>query len=512
MRFIGLVALAGAWVVSAPASAGAQTQGRGAAITAREIVSRSLHEIVGDWRIGNIRREAKVSTYHLADRDHVGPPYAADVSEITITDDAAGHRSRVARISSATGSTYNAETVTDGVEQVTTIREGVQIRAVHGQVARPLWLLDQPIAALRLALAAADLRIVGLAVLHQTPVTVIGFHSDGFAVRLFIGIANLLPLAGEGTVALPSEIAWASRGDVVERFEWQNWTMSRGVRQPYQVDSFLNGEPSETLSVTRLELDPPDVDRSFQLDPAGTRQLAAQGARDVDDLPLGRPDRPIAEIAPGVVQIPGSWYATLVRQPDGIVVIDAPISNGYSARVLAEAARRFPGVAVKAVVSTTGFNWHTAGLREYAARGIPLYALDRNEGIVRKLLEAPHTIRPDALARSRRRPKLVLVSDRLEIGSGTNRLQLLALRRASSPMMMVYLPGQRLLHTAEAVQPLGPRGSLLFPESLREVADEVADHGLAVDRMIGMHMSPTPWTAVAAALSADLEGRPPPAP
>ena len=76
-------------------------------------------------------------------------------------------------------------------------------------------------------------------------------------------------------------------------------------------------------------------------------------------------------------------------------------------------------------------------------------------------------------------------------------------------MMIAYMPGIRLLHTAEAVQPLGPGGSLLYPESLREISDEVSARNLHVERIIGMHMSPTPWSSVSAALAADLAGRPP---
>jgi hypothetical protein len=75
--------------------------------------------------------------------------------------------------------------------------------------------------------------------------------------------------------------------------------------------------------------------------------LKAPGAMVVDALPLGRPDQPSQELAPGIVQLPGSWYVTLVRQTDGIVVIEAPISPGYTIKVLKEAARRFPGLPVK---------------------------------------------------------------------------------------------------------------------------------------------------------------------
>lgn len=82
------------------------------------------------------------------------------------------------------------------------------------------------------------------------------------------------------------------------------------------------------------------------------------------------------------------------------------------------------------------------------------------------------------------------------IGDGPNRITLFPVTAATQPMLMTYIAGARLLHTGEMVQPLGPGGSILFPESLIELTDTVRANNLAVERIIGMHMSPTPWKAV----------------
>jgi hypothetical protein len=170
----------------------------------------------------------------------------------------------------------------------------------------------------------------------------------------------------------------------------------------------------------------------------------------LDDLPLGQavqsapaPNRPITEIAPGIVQIPNSWYVTLVRQSDGIVVIDAPISAGYSKHVLDEVARRFPGTPIKAVITSTGFFWHIAGIREHAARGIPIYVCDRNLGTLRRLLAAPHILRPDDLARKAKvLPNLRPVSARTVIGAGPNMIVLFPIRQATQSMVMTLYSGR----------------------------------------------------------------------
>ena len=368
-------------------------------------------------------------------------------------------------------------------------------------VAPPDWELANPVRALLIARASPDLHLLGMDKVHLAPADVLGFTFHGFAVKLFISRDQRLPVAVEFLVTLPGSIAWGSRGDLVDRTEWMNWTLVQGIRFPTQWDTSRNGNALETTSVLDSKLDVPLDQKLMTPEPKAGSELSLPGRRNVDELPLGDPARPILEIAPGVIQIPGSWYSTLVRQNDGIVIIDAPISNGYSAKVMADAARRFPGLPIKAVITTTNYFWHTAGLREYAARQIPIYALDRNAGVVRALLDAPHRLAPDAFANSGRKGAIVPVSAPMRLGSGDNELLLLPVRKASGQMLMVYFPHHHILHTAELVQPLGPGGSLLFPEYLQEVTDAVREAGIAPATMIGMHMSSTPWNRVGEAIA-----------
>ena len=123
------------------------------------------------------------------------------------------------------------------------------------------------------------------------------------------------------------------------------------------------------------------------------------------------------DVAPGIVLIPGTWTFTIIRLDEGIVILEAPISSGYSAKVIAEAHRRYPGQPVKAVITTSDSWPHIAGLREYVAQGIPIYALDLNRPILERLIVAPHTNVPDALQRKPRKPLFHLVHDKTVLGT-----------------------------------------------------------------------------------------------
>lgn len=118
---------------------------------------------------------------------------------------------------------------------------------------------------------------------------------------------------------------------------------------------------------------------------------------------------------------------------------------------------------------------------------------------------APRAGTPARTRHPRRHPRaahLIAVDRRIAIGRGANAVELYPIAQATQPMVMTYVRDARLLHTAEMVQPLGPDHRILFPESLIELIHTVRDDGLAVDRMIGMHMSPTPWSALAETLAA----------
>lgn len=451
-----------------------------------------------------VERHIRISTFHLADRDHVGPPYATDYGDATTTDDERADRQvRSVNLALATGAATEQRTVTIARTSVTsTMRNGKALGSSRAGMASPAWWTQDPLRLLLRAAAAEDARFVGELPVHGVPARQIQFTDGGLSVTVSIAKGNLLPLAVETIVTLPADIAWGSRGDISERTEWQNWTMSSGIRLPFQTDVFRNGEPLMSSSIASVTFDPVAPSGFFEQDAAAIALLDAPGARDVDSLPLGRPDRPAKEIAPGVLQIPGPWYTMAVLQPDGVVVIDAPISTGYSEQAIAEIERRFPGKPIKAVVTTTSFNWHTAGLRAYAARGVPIYALDRNMGVVDTLLRAPHRLRPDELSLRSRRPIVRSVSKPMVLGTGATRITLYPIAHATSPMLMAYFPELQLLHTAETIQPLGPGGVMIFPESLREIVDEVAARKIDVRTVVGMHMDPTPWSTVLRSLRA----------
>lgn len=490
--------------------------------SARELVVRALvavghrhdlHSIKSMQVLGNTVQ------YDLVENDHPGAPFYFSVAHVTITDDFPGELTLVETTPAPffDAPAFSAFAQPSRTLQTHALRQTIIDADSKQQVlppanALPAWEAQNPVRVLLLAEKATDLVREADAVRHAARQYVLSFSIGRYGVRLFIDCLSELPSAVEATVAFHSktspDVALNAWGDIVDRTEYMDWALVDGLWYPFQWDTFRNGDLLRSLAITSAHLDASMlIVDGFTINSQLSKQAAAVEVGDIDDLPLGQavsgapaPNRPIEEIAPGIVQIPNSWYVTLIRQRDGIVVLDAPISAGYSKRILEEAERRFPGLPVKAVVLSTGFFWHIAGVREYAARGIPIYVRDRNAETLRRILTAPHTLFPDDLARHPKEAVLRIVANRTVIGSGPNSIVLMPIWRATQPMIMTYVPGAKLLHVGEMIQPFGPNGSFLYPQALVELRDSVREAGITVDRVIGMHLSPEPWSRLNEAL------------
>lgn len=326
---------------------------------------------------------------------------------------------------------------------------------------------------------------------------VVSFSWNGLRVRLMLNPYNGLPTAREVIGPDPLFDMW---GVVTETTYFSYWNLEPGgIRYPRQLDTFWNGVTKSSSSITALRINPPLDDGLFaiQEDVRSAFAAAKPSGFGTAVLNVSR----AKEIAPGVVQIPGSWNTTFVRQPDGILILEAPISSSYSAQVLDEAARRFPGVKVKGVVTTSDAWPHLGGVREYVARGVPVYALDLNRPILERLIAAPYGDKPDRLARAPKAAVFTWISARTVIGSGETRVELYPIRGENGErMMMAYFPVPKLLYSSDEIMH-GRTDEFFMPEYLLETRDAIRREALAVDRVFGMHLPVTAWADIEAAIT-----------
>ena len=315
-------------------------------------------------------------------------------------------------------------------------------------------------------------------------------------IRVFVNVPSMLPKAVEITRAHPFDVFWAPWGDVTQRVTFGVWLLEpEGIRFPRLWDFSTGDQPDGRLDITRVRLNPTIAPDDFTI-PPDARQAYITNRRRSADIPLGNTQRPAAELAPGIVKVPANWDVTEVRQDAGVVIIEGPLTSSYSEKVIEDATKRFGGAPIAAVVTTSDSWPHLGGMREYAARGIPIYALDLNVPILKRLFAAKYETFPDTLARAPKAALLHAVAGKTIVGAGANRLEIYPLRTVTGErQMMVYFPAHELLYTSDLFTLL-PDGEVFLPQQVSEAVGVVEREHLRVSRAFWMHYDVVPWNKV----------------
>ena len=343
------------------------------------------------------------------------------------------------------------------------------------------------------AAAAPDLHFEAAQTLRSTAHTVVSFNWRQIPLRILLNPFNHLPDAVEATRVFHD--FWYFWGDVKQRIYFDNWRLIEGITFPTNRVEERNGvewRSTQSLNVEfNIELD----EKTFDMNPGAVKQSAASPGWN-----RSFSIKQATTLAPGIDLFAGSWNSTVVKQADGVFILEAPISGLYTQGVIREARKRHPGMRINAVLSTSDSWPHTGGVRQAVALGLPIYILDLNRPLLDRLVGAPHTLEPDALQKSKepKKPQWQIVATKQEIGKGKNRMELYPLRGAATERQyMVYFPEHHLLYASDTLA-LNDDGTLYDPELMYEVAQAVKRENLIVDTVFAMHQGPMPWEQVMA--------------
>ena len=341
------------------------------------------------------------------------------------------------------------------------------------------------------AAGASDLHFETPEILRSTPHAVVAFSWRSIPVRVLLNPFNHLPDAVETTQVLHD--FWYFWGDVRQRIYFDNWKLVEGIPFPTNRVEERNGVLWRSTQALGVQFNVQLDDKLFDMNAGAVKQSAASpGWNRAFSV------KQATALAPGIDLYAGSWNATVVKEPDGMVILEAPISGLYTQGVFKEARRRHPGLPISAVLSTSDSWPHMGGVRQAVAVGVSVYILDLNQPLLDRMLSAPHTVEPDALQKSTpsKAAHWKIVATKQEIGAGANRMELYPLRGASTERQyMVYFPERHLLYASDTLA-LNDDGSLYDPELMYEVAQAVKRENLIVDTVFAIRQGPMPWEQV----------------
>lgn len=390
---------------------------------------------------------------------------------------------------------YSTVLVVNGEVAAVETRAGMQYAGGAGVTQNDDLQLFAPERLLFTALDAPDLRILSdhAVISNGVPAQELAFTADGIPCVLTLNAQTHLPWQISYTRAYPYQVFWNAWGDVPTTLTFNAWTLEHdGVRYPREWTYERLSLPDQQFFIVGLDLHPVLDDAKLTIPP----QIVAAhpSPQPIDDYPLGYAGSGAPhELAPGITEVPGGWNVAFVKQSDGVVMIEAPWSTGYTARALAFARKTY-GLPVKAVITTSDSWPHIAGVREAVAQHIRVYALDLNEPILTRLLAAPHRARPDALQEHPVPARFTFVSNPASVGTGENALTIYPYRTATGErQMMVYVPSRRLLYTSDLFSMADGPQDWFTPEYLDEAIGAIERYGLHPLTVFGMHYDAVPY-------------------
>lgn len=342
---------------------------------------------------------------------------------------------------------------------------------------------------------------IGFIQAAYAPGTVLSEDSDRAGVRrvridvgghtyaMYVDTRTNLPVRTEKLLYQPM------LGDVSVVTDFSDWQDVAGIMHPMRL--VQRYENLFTLSDTRL------TGVRVNEDP-GTL-AATDSIRAIVVLPTPpAPTIVVDSVAPGVWSIAGQTHHTIaIEQSNQVVLVEAPQSDLRTLAAIERARELRPAKAVNLLINTHHHFDHSGGLRAAIAQGLTIATHEGNRDFYERVLfPRRHAVVQDALARNPRPLRLMPIGDKVVRADSLRPIELYQVPSDhSGSMLIVYLPNERLLIQADLYNPPAANAiNPVFPFA-KALVDNVQRRGLQVDRVVGIHGRPVPWSDVLAAAS-----------
>jgi glyoxylase-like metal-dependent hydrolase (beta-lactamase superfamily II) len=215
------------------------------------------------------------------------------------------------------------------------------------------------------------------------------------------------------------------------------------------------------------------------------------------NIPIATPPPPpppvsSQKLGDGVYLILPAYAALVVDFKDYIVVIEGPQSEERASAIITEAKKLIPNKPIKYVVNTHSHFDHTSGIRTFMAEGATVITHQINKPFLEKVAALPHTINPDRLQQSKRKPTIETMTEKKVLTDGNHVIELYHMTGIGhhDGLIMAYLPKEKILVEADAYnpppQPNPPPANPVSPYNLALVSN-IERLKLDVQTLIPIH-------------------------
>jgi glyoxylase-like metal-dependent hydrolase (beta-lactamase superfamily II) len=226
-------------------------------------------------------------------------------------------------------------------------------------------------------------------------------------------------------------------GDLPFEAEYSDYKNVNGVQFPMHIVQRQGPYPILDLNVAEVKVNGP-----------------------VDIQPPAAPAAPPApvgaqKLADGVYLITGGYASLAVDFKDYSVVIEGPQSEARGIAVIEQTKQAIPNKPIKYVINTHNHIDHSSGLRPFAAEGIIVLTHAINKPYYERVWKDPHSLNPDRLAMSKKKPVFETMTEKKVITDGTRTIELYHVTGSmhNDGMIMAWLPKERILVEADEFNP-----------------------------------------------------------
>ena len=230
--------------------------------------------------------------------------------------------------------------------------------------------------------------------------------------------------------------------------------------------------------------------REVRANPANLTVLLTPTATTPAPAPPAAPPVASEKLAEGVYRITGGYVSLAVEFRDHVVVLEGGQSEARGLAVIAETKKLFPNKRIKYIVNTHPHFDHASGLAPFCAEGAIVLTDDNSKYFVEQALLSPRTLVGDTLAKSKKKPKVESVIEKMVLQDETRTVELhhVAGLEHSDAMLIAYLPKEKILFTADFNPP--PAGQPVSP-SITTLVQNIERLRLDFDRHVMVH-APNP--------------------
>jgi glyoxylase-like metal-dependent hydrolase (beta-lactamase superfamily II) len=197
------------------------------------------------------------------------------------------------------------------------------------------------------------------------------------------------------------------------------------------------------------------------------------------------------KIADGVYYFTGgTHHSVAVEFGKYVALIECPFSEERTLAVIAAVKSAIPGKPIRFAINTHHHFDHSSGLRACAAEGATIVAPSADKAYYEKVWAQPHTIHPDALAKSGKKPVIEAVDEKRVISDGKQTIELYRLQGTdhAEGMLIAYLPKEKVLVEADVYTP-APAGAPPAPptKEMLNLYDNIQRLKLDVKQITPIH-------------------------